>query len=208
MLARQKKPLPADHRVLLDWLCRQPARVFDFTEVADGTKMKRGEVEKVLRDLRHQRFGAVLADKGPDGFSLRPRFAYLPAKSKAREGYPAVTDTTVEGVEHPALTAAKNAHKAEQERLAEEAKKRSEEGRRIGAVAANYKKAKADAREKAAANAAPRTKLPREVTGQIYVPEGSGVLGPPLSLVIPQPDDGKKADEAVQKSTYKKANTK
>ncbi len=198
-----KKPLPPTHRVILDHLCKSPARVFDFTEVAEATKAKRGDVEKIIRDLRHQRFGSLLSDVDPTGFKLRPRFAYLPASSPARVGYAAVADTTVTGAEHPALAATKRASEVERVRLEGEAAQRRENGMANAVMTANYKKAKADARASAAENAVPRSKI-KSVTGMIFVPEGAGPIGPPMPVESP-PTPALAADKDANKPKYSKA---
>lgn len=98
---RKPKVMPPDLRVVLDWLCRQPARVFDFSEVADALKMKRAEVEKAFGRLRHQDFGGHLTSRGPDGNPLRNRFAYLPPDAKCRSGYAVIEHPKAAFAPHP-----------------------------------------------------------------------------------------------------------
>lgn len=163
-------PLPALHRIVLDWLAKQPARVFDFVEVAEGAGLKRAQTEHVLADLRHQKYGAILSLMAPDGLKLRPRHAYLPAKSHARAGYAPVAEADATAAEHPTVIAhraALTAHHATQARLAaERAEQQAERGQAIG----TYRKRQLDARAKAAAA---RAELPdRYVTG-MAVPLGA-----------------------------------
>lgn len=159
------KDLPADHRIVLDWLCRQPARVFDFVEVSDACKIKRGKVEIVLRDLQHQRFGAVLKLQTPDGLPLRSRHAFLPAGSEARKGYPAVEPFAPSGAEHPTIVAMRRAaeERAEAQRLIDE--ERRKEGEERLRSHATYVRQKDAAREKAAAEKPKRDPTGREFTG-------------------------------------------
>lgn len=159
------KDLPADHRIVLDWLCRQPARVFDFVEVADATKIKRGKIEIVLRDLQHQRFGAILKLQTPDGLPLRSRHAFLPAGSEARKGYPTCAPFEPSGAEHPTIVAMRKAteERAEAQRLVDEERKK--EGEERARSHATYVRQKDAAREKAAAEKPKRDPTGREFTG-------------------------------------------
>lgn len=102
---RKTSPLSNDARVVLDALCKQPARIFDFTEVAVLAKVKRPVAEAAIRELRHQRYGAHLADVGPDGLRLRSRFAYLPVDAAARAGYGKLEHPDKVQAEHPAVSA-------------------------------------------------------------------------------------------------------
>jgi len=90
-----------EYRTVLDWLCRQPARVYDFSEIADALKLKRGFVEKAIESLRHQRSGCILSVVGPFGEPLRSRHAYLPKDAPIRKEYPPL--------EHPELKPAEQA---------------------------------------------------------------------------------------------------
>lgn len=168
------KDLPADHRIVLDWLCRQPARVFDFVEVADATKLKRGKIEIVLRDLQHQRFGAVLKLQTPDGLPLRSRHAFLPAGSEARKGYPACAPFTPSGAEHPTIIAMRKAaeERAEAQKLIDEERKK--EGEERARSHATYVRQKDAARAKAAAEKPKRDPTGREFTGYATNPEPLG----------------------------------
>jgi hypothetical protein len=148
---RETRPLPPQHRIVLDWLCRQPAMVHDFADVADALNMKRGEIEKCIADLKHQTYGAPLKLFGPDGFKLRPRHAYLPHESPARREYPPVPEVPPDVAEHPTIVAMRNAVVEEQTRLRDEAAGRTERIAARGAVAEAYRQRKLDARAKAAA---------------------------------------------------------
>lgn len=150
MLNQERKPLPPDHRIVLDWLAKQPAKVFDFADIAEALKMKRGKVEDVIVDLKHQRFGAPLALVAPDGTRLRARHAFLPHDSVARTGYAPVEPADDTAAEHPTLVEQRRARE-EQARKDEEAR---EEARLAGLARAEahhgYRKRKLEAREKAA----------------------------------------------------------
>ena len=159
------KPFPPQHRVVLDWLCRQPASVHDFADVADAVKIKRGEMEQIFADLRHQRWGAPLALRGPDGIKLRPRHAYLPPDSPARKGYPAPPAAPIEHKEHPTITAMRIAVEEERVRKETEERVRLAEIAERGEVAAGYRQRKNEARAAAKVAADDAPKPERFVTG-------------------------------------------
>lgn len=194
------KPLPPIHLVVLDWLCKQPAKVYDFADVAEALNLKRGEVENVIGDLQHQRFGALLATMTPNGMRLRRRHAYLPAKSPARTGYPPVEDVPAEAFTHPTLLATERAKK---EALEAAARAVIEEQKTLFSRAeahGMYRKRKLDAREKAKAENPPKPLPERFVTGMV-------TLGPPA----PSPTDAPDAPSALIEpppesppATYKK----
>lgn len=96
-------------RLVLQWLCKQPAQVFDFSDVADGVKLKRGIVQQAINELRTGRTGDHLKAIGPDGLRLRARHAYLPATSPERSNYPALEHPTVGVAEHPSVVALRDA---------------------------------------------------------------------------------------------------
>ena len=83
-----KSKLEPEHRTVLDWLCRQPARVFDFSEVADAIGVKRSLVESAIMALRNPRLGGHLSGIGPDALPLRERYAFLPAHAPIRKEFP------------------------------------------------------------------------------------------------------------------------
>lgn len=205
-----KKDLPANHRIVLDWLCRQPARVFDFVEVADACKIKRGKVEVVLRDLQHQRFGAPLKLADPNGLPLRARHAYLPADAPARAGYPPVPKADVPVVEHPTVIAMR---KAAEERAAVAAKQAAEaaaEGAERVRTHAAYKKAKQTAREKAATEKPRRTAEGRDVTGYALPtqPLGPSAAAPSATApaaIAPKARKAAPAGDTASPASYKKA---
>jgi hypothetical protein len=125
-----RSKIKPEYRAVLDWICRQPARVYDFSEIAEALKLKRGFVEKALTELKHQRCGCILSVVGPFGEPLRSRHAYLPASAPIRKEYPAL--------EHPELKPAAmepkplkpseirsaNKHKRKLEMLARRAEKK------------------------------------------------------------------------------------
>ncbi len=188
---QKAKELPASHRVILDWLCRQPCRVYDFAEIADATKSKRGEVENVLRDLQHQRFGGLLKLTAPDGLRLRARHAFLPHDSPARVGYPACAPPDPTQAEHPTVRQIRINREEQAKAGSEAAAKAAESGelRKVQHLA--YKKAKHDAREKAAENRP--TKAERQTTGYA-LPEVP--LGPPGPAPSPVAAPAAKAPKA------------
>jgi|GEM_PF-2941136 len=147
------KPLQPQHQIVLDWLCRQPAKVWDFAEVADATKIKRGDMEGIITDLRHQHHGSILSTTGPDGGKLRPRHAYLPASSKHRSRYPAVAPVPADAVEHPTIVAMRTAEREERERIAGEERERRARIADRGEVHEQYRARKEEARARAALNA-------------------------------------------------------
>ncbi len=114
--------LKPEYRAVLDWICRQPSRVYDFTEIADALKLKRGFVENAIATLKHQRHGSILAVQGPFGDALRSRHAYLPKDAPIRAEYAPL--------EHPELTpetAAAKPQKASSVRSAEKAKRKTQQ---------------------------------------------------------------------------------
>jgi hypothetical protein len=176
-----RKQLPPSYRVVLDWLCRQPARVFDFADVADALKMKRGEIEKIIGELRHQRWGAPLALVGPGNIRLRPRHAFLPHDSKFRAGFPPVEAPSNDVPEHSTIIAMKRAEeeaKAEAARAAADERKIREER---GAVWADYQARKKAAREKAEAEKPKKGEDPRFRSGFAEQNDPIGVPAAPLA---------------------------
>ncbi len=90
-----RSPLKPEHKEVLDWLCRNPSRVYEAEEVAEALKRKPSAVERCFSALKHQRFGAFLPTFGPYGDVLRERKAWLPAEAPVRAMYPKI--------EHPPL---------------------------------------------------------------------------------------------------------
>jgi hypothetical protein len=176
--AEPLKPLPPQHRVILDWLCKRPARVYDFADIAESTQMKRHDVEGVIADLKHQRHGAHLALFGPDGLKLRPRHAYLPAVSTARAGYPAVEAVPLTEAEHPTLVALRASKLAAKLQAEAAEKERWAAATAKGQVHADYLARKVEARAKKVAS---REKEGRFRTGY------SETLGPPAPAAIAAP---------------------
>lgn len=90
---------PRDHLVL-DWLCRHPAQIYSFSEVADElkqtAKITRADVEAAFAALKHPRNGSPIGGFDPWGNALRTRFAYIPPTSDARKGYPKLEHPTLE----------------------------------------------------------------------------------------------------------------
>lgn len=91
----ERSALSPDAKVVLDYLCRRPAAILDFADIADDMKMPRARVEEAVAQLRHQRHGQVLATYAPWGEALPLRRAYLPATAPLRGEYPPL--------EHPEL---------------------------------------------------------------------------------------------------------
>lgn len=179
------KPLPPQHRIVLDWLCRQPAQVFDFADVADQLKMKRGEIEKVIGDLRHQRFGALLALRGPDGLKLRDRHAYLPHASPARAGYAPVPELPATAAEHPTITAMKKAQVEAKEQAARAEVERKAEIAQRGAIHEAFRKRKLDARAKVVESR--RAELDHRYHTGYAEPLGPAPVAPPVPSAVAAP---------------------
>jgi hypothetical protein len=206
------KNLPADHRVVLDWLARAPCRVYDFAELADALKMKRGAVEQVLRDLQHQRFGSVLKLRAPDGLPLRSRHAFLPHDSAARVGYPACAPPDMTAKEHPTVRQIRLNREAAAKAGAEAAEALRIAGATRQQTHVAYTKAKVEAREKAR-QTRPDTKKGRNVTGYAMPVEPLGPPVAPSSLLASQPvlerappvAESPVAIPTTKKPAYKKA---
>lgn len=184
MPSTPRRPIPrviysAEHQAVLKWLCEQPAKVHDFADIHDamtakGLKILRNRIEPILSDLRHERYGAVLATHGPDGMRLRPRHAYLKADSPARKGYPPVDPLPDDATDHPTLVAVKRA--AADKAAQDAAAKAAESARLLQRSEAHgaYRKRKLDARAQAEFDKPPRTNKDRYVTGFADPPTAPG----------------------------------
>jgi hypothetical protein len=140
------KPMPPELRIVLDKLCQMPAKVYDFTEVAEATGLRRGVVERTIKALRHPRWGGHLATHGPSGLILRPRYAYLPADAAARASYPPLEHPTASLEDHPTLLALRVAADEAEMKALEQEERAAEEAAIRSAHRAAEKAARAEAR--------------------------------------------------------------
>lgn len=126
----ERSPLTADAKVVLDYLCRRPAAILDFADIADDMQLPRARVEEAVSMLRHQRYGPILSSFAPWGEMLPTRRAYLAPDAKIRGDYPTLEHKPIERprahvVQKPSPTdarnaaAKKNAEEVRQARLAD-----------------------------------------------------------------------------------------
>ena len=140
-----KSKLKPEHRMVLDWLCRNPARIVGFDEVAEALNVKRGIVERAFTALKHQRYGSLLPLEGPHGDVLRPRHAWLPPDAPVRALFPKIEHPTehskparVERAHRPTVVRAAVAADAKSARLATlQAKKEAKRKFRMVVAAEN-----------------------------------------------------------------------